>query len=829
MRQLNIITKGILGIVISTSVQAQENDTTPEKKKSLFEVIEVTAQKRVESVTKVPMGITALSGDDLESLGMKDTRDIAALVPGFTMARSSSNTPIYTLRGVGFNTPNLSSTSPVGVYFDEVSYAYPYMTQGLSLDIERVEVLKGPQGTLYGRNTTGGLINYASKLPTDYFEASVKGNVGNYGSYGTELMVSGPLSDTVNARAVYRTEQRTKGWQNSVSRDETLGEADRSAARVIFEYLPNDNTDVQLTVNYWEDKSDTQAGQAIGYSPEVFTSGAEAQAKAIFGGLFPADFTGQQIAEAMYVQPGLKESILTDPSAKDADWVSSAQPVGAWPGTSFIHERPELGIDSNMLSLALRVDHTFDNDITFTSLTSYSDLDKDDVNDRSGTQYELVVFNDLGSIKSFSQEFRIAGSTDKMNYIAGIFYSKDELEDRSKIWGGQTSILNRLRILVPAGAKAAGLTDPAALAEIAGGFRNWENYSESESETFAIFGQADYEFADDWKVTFGARYTQDKADFAGCSRDIEGDGNIHQLWNPAFSTNYTSGDCITFKDDFSAGVGPEGAQKHLDENNLALRFSLDWQASDDVLYYTSISRGFKSGAFPSLSGNVESQYSPVTQEEVLAYELGTKVQVTEEIFVNAAAYYYDYTDKQVFGEVLDPVFNSLTRLINVPESTVKGVEADITWSPSYYTTIRLTGSYLNTNIDEYVGYNRFAVETDFAGSEFEYSPEFQFNGLFAQGFQLGESVEGWFTVDWSYSAEQQADFEGLEEFHIDSHHIFGARLSLNEIDAKWNIALFVRNLTDEYYWSSVQVQTDTIFRYAGMPRTYGMEFTWNFE
>lgn len=829
MRQLNTITQCILGIVLSTSVQAQENDITPEKKKGLFEVIEVTAQKRIESVNKVPMGITAFSGDDLENLGMEDTRDMAALVPGFTMARSSSNTPIYTLRGVGFNTPNLSSTSPVGVYFDEVSYAYPYMTQGLSLDIERVEVLKGPQGTLYGRNTTGGLINYASKLPTDYFEASVKGNAGNYSSYGTEVMVSGPLSDKVNARAVYRTQQRTEGWQKSSSRDDTLGEVDRSAARVMFEYLPDDNTNVLFTVNYWEDNSDTQAGQAISYNPEVFTPSNEAQAKAVFGGLFPDDFTGQQIAEVMYVQPGLEESILINPGNRDADWVTSTQPAGIWPGTSFVNERPELGIDSNMLALALRIDHTFDNDMIFTSLTSYTDLDKDDVNDRSGTPYELVVYRDLGSIKSFSQEFRIAGSTDRMNYIVGLFYSNDELEDRSQVWSGQTSILNRLRLLVPAGATAAGVTDPVALAEIAGGFRNFENFSNSESESLAVFGQADYQFADDWKVTFGARFTQDKADFAGCSKDTEDDGNIHQLWNPAFSTNYIPGDCVTFKDDYSEGVGPGGTQKKLDENNLALRFSLDWQASDDVLYYTSISRGFKSGAFPSLPANVESQYTPVTQEEVLAFELGTKVAVTEEVFLNAAAYYYDYTDKQVFGEVFDPVFNTLTSLINVPEATVKGVEADITWSPSYYTIVRLSGSYLNTEIDKYVGFNRFAIETDFAGSEFEYSPDFQFNGLFAQGFQLAENVEGWFTLDWNYSAEQQADFEGLEEFHIDSYHIFGARLSINEIDSRWNVALFVRNLTDEYYWTSVQSQTDTTFRYAGMPRTYGMEFTWNFE
>ena len=155
----------------------------------LLEEVVVTAQKREQNVNEIGMAISAFSGEDLKALGVMDTRDLTNLVPGFTVANSDLNTPIYTLRGVGFNTPNLSSASPVGVYVDEASFPYPYMGNGLIHDLERVEVLKGPQGTLYGRNTTGGLVNFITNRPTDEFEASITARVGNYESYGIDGFV----------------------------------------------------------------------------------------------------------------------------------------------------------------------------------------------------------------------------------------------------------------------------------------------------------------------------------------------------------------------------------------------------------------------------------------------------------------------------------------------------------------------------------------------------------------------------------------------------------------------------------------------------------------
>lgn len=151
----------------------------------------VTAQRRAESMNHVGMAIQAVDGATLENLRVTDMRDLTTVAPSFTVSQSYQGVPTYTLRGIGFNTINLSSTSTVGTYVDEVAYAYPLMNIGPVMDLERVEVLKGPQGTLYGRNTTAGLINFITAKPTDSFEGNIKADLGNYQTYNIGGHISG--------------------------------------------------------------------------------------------------------------------------------------------------------------------------------------------------------------------------------------------------------------------------------------------------------------------------------------------------------------------------------------------------------------------------------------------------------------------------------------------------------------------------------------------------------------------------------------------------------------------------------------------------------------
>jgi outer membrane receptor protein involved in Fe transport len=819
MRQQNVLIRSI-AVALGSSAMVLASGTafaqTP------FEEITVTAQKREQSANEVGMAISAFAGDDLDTLGLTDTRDLAALVPGLTMAKSSSNTPIYTLRGIGFNTPNITSTSPVGVYVDEVSFPYPYMSQGLTFDIERVEVLKGPQGTLYGRNTTGGLVNYIVNRPTEEFEAYAQVEAGSYQQLGFEGVLSGGLSDTVSARISVGTRQSGEGWQESTSRGDKLGEIDRSAFRLLVDWAPSDTFGAEFAFGYWTDQSDSQAGQPINFNPEALTP--ENIQQLVDLGFAPDFATATIVAEALYVQPGLRDAILTNPRSHDADWAAANQPA-SWLGSTYT-PRPDLfKIDAEMTSLSARFDWTLENGATISSLTGYADLERNDFIDRDGTQFEIVVFNDIGTVKSFSQELRIAGSGDRHEYVAGIYYSSDETSDTANPWAAQTSILNRLRVLVPAGAAAAG-APPEVVTEIAGGFRDWQNFSDIDTESIAVFGQFEFAISDALNLTIGARYTDDSADFTGCSRD-RGNGNILALWNPAFGTAIPAGGCVTFENDFSAPVSVVTGT--LDEDNVSGRLGLDWSASDNTMWYGSISRGFKSGAFPQLSGNVASQYDPATQEQVLAYEVGVKSSLADSsVQLNAAAYFYDYEDKQVFGEVLDPVFVTLTRLVNVPKSEVKGAELDITWFATDSFLTRIAVSWMNTEITEYVGFDKFANLVNFAGSEFEYSPELQVNALASYDFGLSDTLRARLTVDFSHTSDQQGDFLADPIFKVDSYQLLGLHFVVQPNSDKWEFAVFGRNLTDEYYWTSVQTQTDTTFRYAGMPLTWGASLKVNF-
>ncbi|MBL4826169.1 MAG: TonB-dependent receptor [Spongiibacteraceae bacterium] len=796
---------------------------------SLLEEVMVTAQKRDQSIEDIGMSISAYTGDQLDALGFSETADMANLVPGLTLAKSFQGTPIYTLRGVGFNTPNLSSTSPVGIYYDEVSYAYPVMANGLGLDLERIEVLKGPQGTLYGRNTTGGLVNHIAHKPSEETEISVKLSAGKYDSYGFETVIGGALSDSVFARFAYSTDQAEEGWQKSVSHGERLGEVDRSAARLSLLFNPVDSVEVLLTGSWWEDKSQAQAAQSIEVYPEAL----------IDAGVPESDWLA--VGQSLGIYPQIFDRAYTPTKNEDADWVISPIPWGGNVGGQNYTE-PELlsrPNDTSMFSLALRADWNINEAVAMTSITSYSDYERDEMSDPSGWNIENFISNDRGSIKSFSQELRFSGETDSMKWIGGFFYSNDETIDNTLNWGATYTALGPLRTFVGSLSLDDALSPEQE--DIIWGFRDWENLSEQDITTKAVFGQIEYTLTDSLNLTAGLRYTEDEAEFVACSRD-QGDNSIAATWNGFFNNvvgipaDVAPGGCVTYQGDLAPSLAPGGpafpeqglVRKSLHENNVSGRLALDWAVDESTLIYASVARGFKSGAFPNLDANVAIQYEPATQEEVLAYEIGSKLSPIESVQLNASAYYYDYKDKQVYGGVEDIIFIQLNRVVNVPESSIQGAELEVSWAPTDALTFYVSGSYMKTEIEEYVGFNNFGVLRDFSGGEFSYSPEFQFNSFVSYGFSIGDSMSGRFTLDANYSGEQQADLESDERFAIDSYTLFGAHLGITSDDEKWEAQAFVRNITDEYYWKSVVFFTDSISRYSGMPRTYGLSLKYNF-
>jgi len=812
----------LISIIPSTVLSAEVD--------SILEEIIVTAQKRAQSTQDIGMAITAFQADQLETLGYNEVNDLANIVPGLTMAKSFRGPSIYTLRGIGFNTPNMSTTSPVGIYYDEVSYAYPVMSQGLNLDLERVEVLKGPQSTLYGRNTTGGVINNIAAKPSSETISKIKISYGRYQNVRLEGVYGGSLSDSVAVRLALKTEQSGEGWQKSVTHGGKLGKVDRSAARLTFLITPSDSVEVLVTASWWNDKSEPQAAQAIEFFPKAFAQSVP-----------EADWAATLIAL------NLPTTGITQPfnptSNEQANWVANtAIPWGGTVGGQNFTQPPrELVNDSSMASLAVRVNWDLENDMTFTSITSYADFDRFDAIDPSGWDVENTLGRAVGGIKSLQQELRISRQSENTYWVAGLFYSSDKLVDQDESWGATLSNVGALRTFGSAFAAAAG----ASLAEqedVFWGFRDWVNDTKSDVETRAIFGQLEFPLTNEFNMTFGLRYTEDRLDFEGCSRD-QGDNSIAAAWNAFFNgigipANVAPGGCVTYLDDIQPSIVSGGAipfpsqgvsRKSLNEENVSGRIGLDWRASDNTLVYGSISRGFKSGAFPVLDANVATQFEPAVQEKVQAYELGIKSMLRDNLQVNASLYYYDYTNKQIFGAVADIIYRELNRIVNVPKSEIYGAELEINWAATENLAVYVSTSFLQTEIKEYVGFNPFGDVVDFAGAEFNNSPKLQLNAFTSYRFGLGDSLNGRFTVDVEYSDEQQADFEGDNRFHIDAYTLFGARVSIAPNEGKWEAQAYVRNLTDKYYWTNVYLHQDSIARFSGMPRTYGVSLKYKFQ
>ena len=241
-------------------VAAAETVPGPAADPVLDEII-VTAQKRSERLVDVPLSVTAVTGDRLLEQGITTPTEIERVVSGFSYQQSSFGVPVFTIRGVGVYDTFVGMSPAVTVYVDQAPLPYLAMTQGAMLDLDRLEVLKGPQGTLFGENSTGGAINYIAAKPSAEFHTGMDLTYGRFDEWDEDAFVSGPLSNSLTARFAVRNESRDR-WQISDSRpDDTLGRRDFQTGRLLLDWKPTDAVRLEANFNGWRDKSDTQAMQ----------------------------------------------------------------------------------------------------------------------------------------------------------------------------------------------------------------------------------------------------------------------------------------------------------------------------------------------------------------------------------------------------------------------------------------------------------------------------------------------------------------------------------------------------------------------------------------
>lgn len=370
----NSVYLATLAVIGSMTVQAAE-----------IEKIEITATKRVQSIQTIGTAVSAFNGDDIKEMKLESPTDLAAHIPGLNTANATSGgTPIFAIRGIGLDDFNINNSSGVGVYVDEVFVSSPMLLGFQLMDVERVEVLKGPQGTLYGKNTTGGAINFVTNKPTEDFNGSVTAGYGRWGRFDLGGYVNGAVSDSVNGRLAYSYLKQQDGWQTDIDTGREFGKNDKFAVRGALDFLISDNTNVLVSLHAGKDKSTP-------ISPQNDDSEARANDTLFYGGLF--------------------DGLLDVP----AD--SSSVRVG-----DLNVSRDEKGVGG-----AITVKHSFDN-FDFTSISSFESYERAVVDNYDGTSAAFLDLDQSGELDQISQELRLT-SNDSSDYtwVTGINYSKDEL------------------------------------------------------------------------------------------------------------------------------------------------------------------------------------------------------------------------------------------------------------------------------------------------------------------------------------------------------------------------------------------------------------------
>jgi len=823
----------LTAVLLASTAMASPAFAQAQQETAVDEIV-VTAQRREQALNDVGMSIQAFGAEQLEALRVTNVQDLSTAVPSFTVSRSYQGVPTFTLRGIGFNTINMSATSTVGAYVDEVAYAYPMMLSGPVFDLERVEVLKGPQGTLYGRNTTAGLINFVTQKPSATFEARAVAEVGNYETTNFEGMVSGPITDSLQGRLSFRSENSGQGWQVSQSRGERLGEVSRYGVRGALAFQPTDSLSIDASVNYWANKSDTLAAQAIGFTPSTTPGGGGSAS-----GSNAVGYPGFAVDLPTFIQN------YQPTSARQADWAPDARrtsTVGGVPGI----DKP-LEEDSTFLGAKLNVAWDINDDLTLVSLTSFNKIERNGVMDWAGAPYNVLIQDAQGEIESFAQELRIQGGNDRVTWLVGAYYGRDEIVDTNRTLFRDNANVRFFQLVTQSligtpfntGPLPGGLgpNGQYTLAQAQNTFQTYRDDGKIETTTASLFASADWQLTDTLSLTTGLRYTQDKQDANICSRDVNGSmlPNLNLTNRFLFLTrlgvtitdNVVENGCSTTRIDWTNNTATRGEViTSLEESNVAWRLALNWNVTDDVLLFGSVSQGAKSGGAPVNTASLYEQNLPAKQEQLLAYELGVKAAMFERrMQVNVSAFYYDYTDKQMSTFNPDALYTALARLQNIPNSFAYGFDGELTMRPSNNLTLITAVTVLHTEIDGFVGTNGAGQPQNYDGAPFLYSPEFlgSLTGLYTR--DLTDNLGFKAMLNGRYQARSQADLEGNLLYRIPSYGVWNASVGVESLDGRWDLTAWARNLTDEYYWTAVASNANTVVRFPGQTRTVGVSLT----
>ena len=754
---------------------------------SLEEVI-VTANKREESINKVGLTIKALGSEQLQQERITSFQDLAAAVPGLSYSQTEAATPVYTLRGIGFYDSSLSAFPAVTVYMDQAPLPLPVETTLALFDLERVEVLKGPQGTVFGNNATGGAINYIAAKPTQNERAGMSVSYGRFQTVEADGYASGPLTEHLLARlAVHATSG--DGWQKSITRpDDTNGAPETFATRFLMDWRATDRLRVQTNFNAWRDRTQPAAAQFVAFIPS-FTN---------------------------YVPNPLPKPFI--PNATDdprlADWTPQNAPFA----------------DNRLWQTTARVDYDVTDTLALTSITSYTDYKQHQRPEGDGlAEQRNDIIVDDGGIKNIFQELRLANNVSSvLRWMVGGNFEHDII-DENNIFDFADGTAHYTPSL-PAHLNLVGVTP------------GYWSYSAADSrqtqKTSAGFASGEYTLS---QFTFkaGARYTENRRDSRNCSYTPLQDGvpspNLSFFSELASAlsgqpVHLINGDCITLGSNFL----PHAVIGRLNEHNVSWRAGIDWNPADTILVYANAAKGYKAGSFPNITAATDTGFTPVKQESVLTYEVGVKSQLfNRRLLVNATAFHSDYNDKQIKSKLFDPFFQYLLALVNIPKSRIQGGELEIATHPITGLTVGVSAVFLDTQLLDTLGPDgKFLIsnannQANFAGNPIPYAPKWTLAGNLNYTFPLSGNAAGFIGAQALYRTKTTSSIGNEPVEEIPGYKTLDVQAGVNWNDDRYRIMVWGKNVTNSFIVTNRNFSFDGVAQYVGMPVTYGISFSMN--
>lgn len=628
--------RGVLGAALlcsaSPSAIADQEEATP------FGEIVVTAQKREQNIQDVGIAVTPLGEDTLQDLNITMATDIVRAVPSLKMNAYSSAQVVFNIRGVSQNDYGDQQEPPVAVYQDDSYSSSINLASFPVFDLERVEALRGPQGTLFGRNATGGAIQFISRKPTQEFEGYTDLTVGSFNQVIVNGAVSGPFSDSVQGRLAF-IYNKDDGWMESIIPGvDDRGGNDHYAVRGRLAFQPSDATDVNVILRYMKADGETQAGL---YSHEPACPNAEFQGEFTLPTQSCA-FWGTGPGES---GTGFREDSIIPSRGGDPYKTAETEP-------SFV--------DREIFGTTVRVDSEI-GEWGFVSITDFQTSEKFYTEGGDSSPDEGVYFFQGSDLDQISQEFRLSRSFGASEFVAGVY-------------GMQVD-----------GDYIGKFADPFY------GYDPDVAFSQ-ETTSYAVFAQNEWSFAERWKLITGLRWWHDTREGAyfGSAPAVPG-------LTPAVTIIFNQNEIFPNNPDVL--VTPSDAKTTFDD--VAGRLEIDFRASDDVLLYASFNRGSKSGGYTFSTGtpynpNEEEFLNgiPFEPETLDAFEVGMKSTLGGNTTLNLTAFYYDYQDYQAFAQ-LGPVQTVVNQ-----DAEAQGLELELNSRPMDGLTLQLGASFMESEVKD---------------------------------------------------------------------------------------------------------------------------------